>query len=196
MPTVRTCMFFCGITLAYDDVIKWKHFPRYWPFVRGIHRSPVNTPHKGQWRGALMFSLICARINGWVNYREAGDLRRYRAHYDVIVMSASVLLYIKPTQFLNTWKTCSYIRTCFLYSLKQLARFKHNKMDARLSDAKQLADSVFASRYRMIIGWMMVSSPCEIVIETKTMLWPFSLPELYLLHQGISIRWRMRLNLL
>ena len=70
----------------HDDVIKWKHFPRYWPFVRGIHRSPVNSPHKGQWRGALMFTLICARINGWVNNREAGDLRRYRAHYDVIVM--------------------------------------------------------------------------------------------------------------
>ena len=69
----------------HDDVIKWKHFPRKW-FVRGIHRSPVNSPHKGQWRGALMFTLICARINGWVNTREAGDLRRYRPHYDVIVM--------------------------------------------------------------------------------------------------------------
>ena len=45
---------------SYDDVIKWKHFPRYWPFVRGIHRSSVNSPHKGQWPGALMFSLICA----------------------------------------------------------------------------------------------------------------------------------------
>ena len=75
----------------HDDVIKWKHFPRYWPFVRGIHRSPVNSPHKGQWRGALMFTLICARINGWVNNREAGDLRRYRAHYDVIVMIASTI---------------------------------------------------------------------------------------------------------
>ena len=51
----------------HDDVIKWKHFPRYWPFVRGIHRSPVNSPHKGQWRGALIFSLICLWINGWVN---------------------------------------------------------------------------------------------------------------------------------
>ena len=72
----------------HDDVIKWKHFPRYWPFVRGIHRSPVNFPHKGQWRGALVFSLncqLCVWINGWVNNREAGDLRRYRAHYDVIV---------------------------------------------------------------------------------------------------------------
>ena len=45
-----------------------------------------NSPHKGQWRGALMFSLIRVWINGWVNNRESGDLRRYRAHYDVIVM--------------------------------------------------------------------------------------------------------------
>ena len=42
-----------------DDIIKWKHFPCYWPFVQGIHRSPVNSPHKGQWCGALIFSLIC-----------------------------------------------------------------------------------------------------------------------------------------
>ena len=70
----------------HDDVSKWKHFPRYWPFVRGIHRSTVNSPHKGQWRGALMFSLICVWINRWVNNGEAGDFRRYRAHYDVIVM--------------------------------------------------------------------------------------------------------------
>ena len=46
----------------HDDVIRWNHFPRYWPFVRGIRRSPVNSPHKGQWSGALMFSLICAWI--------------------------------------------------------------------------------------------------------------------------------------
>ena len=69
--------------LPHDDVIKWKHFPRYWPFVRGIHRSPVNSTHKGQWRGALIFSLICIRINGWVSNGEAGGLRRNRAHYDV-----------------------------------------------------------------------------------------------------------------
>ena len=63
-----------------------KHFPRYWPFVREIHRSPVKSPRKGQWRGALMFSLICVWINGWVNNREAGDWRRNRVHYDVTVM--------------------------------------------------------------------------------------------------------------
>ena len=72
--------------IDHDDVIKWKHFPCYWPFVRGIHRSPVNSPHKGQWRGALMFSLICAWINACVNNRQAGDLRHHRAHFDVTVM--------------------------------------------------------------------------------------------------------------
>ena len=72
----------------HDDVIKWKLFPRYWPFVRGIHRSPVNSPHKGQWRGALVFSLISVWINGWDNKCEAGDLRRHHAHYDVTVMSS------------------------------------------------------------------------------------------------------------
>ena len=53
--------------------------------------SPVNSPHKGQWRGALVFSLICVWIDDWVNNREAGDLRRYRAHYDVIVMIFTIL---------------------------------------------------------------------------------------------------------
>ena len=72
--------------ISHDDVIKWKHFPRYWPFVRGIHRSPVKSPHKDEWRGALTFSLICAWINDWINNREAGDLRHHRVHYDVTVM--------------------------------------------------------------------------------------------------------------
>ena len=77
-----------GINL-HDDIIKWKRFPRYWPFVQGIYRWPVNSPHKGQWRGALMFSLICAWINGWLNNREAGDLKRHHAHCDVTVMGSA-----------------------------------------------------------------------------------------------------------
>ena len=52
----------------------------------GIHRLPVNSPHKGQWRWALKFSVICAWIHGWINNRGAGDLRRYRSHYDVVAM--------------------------------------------------------------------------------------------------------------
>ena len=76
-----------------DDVIKWKPFPRSWPFVRGIHRSPVNSPRKGQWCGTLMLSVICAWINGCVNNREAGDSRRNRAHYDVTVMKHECINY-------------------------------------------------------------------------------------------------------
>ena len=71
----------------HDDVIKWKHFPCYWPFVRGIHRSPVNSPHKGQWRGALMYSFNQRPNKLWVNSREAGDLRHIRPQYNVRVMA-------------------------------------------------------------------------------------------------------------
>ena len=68
----------------------WRHqmetFSALVVLVWVIHRSPVNSPHKSQWRGTLMFSLICGGINDWVSNREAGDLRRHRAHYDVTVM--------------------------------------------------------------------------------------------------------------
>ena len=66
----------------------WRHQMETFSALLAIctGNSPVNSLHKGQWRGALMFSLICARINGWVNNRDAGDLRRHRTHYDVIVM--------------------------------------------------------------------------------------------------------------
>ena len=57
----------------------------------GIHRSLVNSPHKGQWRGALMFSLICAWTNCWVNNRDAGNLKCHSAHYDVIVLYLSTV---------------------------------------------------------------------------------------------------------
>ena len=69
----------------HDDIIKWKHFPRYWPFERGIHQWPVNSPHKGQWRGASMFAELRLK-NGGANNRDAGDLRGHRAHYDATVM--------------------------------------------------------------------------------------------------------------
>ena len=73
-------------SLNWRQLFKWKYFPRHCPFARGLHWSPVNPPHKGQWHGSLMFSLICPCINGWVNNRKAGDWRRYCAQHDVIVM--------------------------------------------------------------------------------------------------------------
>ena len=68
----------------------WRHqmetFSALLALCAGNSPVPVNSPHKGQWRGALVFSLICAWINGWENNGEAGDLIRHRAHYDVTVM--------------------------------------------------------------------------------------------------------------
>ena len=56
------------------------------PLWGGSHRSPADSPHKGQWRGTLMYTLIYAWTNGGANNRDAGNLRRHCAHYDVIVM--------------------------------------------------------------------------------------------------------------
>ena len=72
----------------------WRHqmetFSELLAICAGNSPVPVNSPHKGQWRGALMFSLICARIIGWVNNGEVSDLRRQHAHYDAIVMTLFV----------------------------------------------------------------------------------------------------------
>ena len=69
----------------------WRHqmetFSAWLALCAGNSPVPVNSPLKGQWRGALMFPLICVWINDWVNNHEAGDLRRHRGHYDVNVMS-------------------------------------------------------------------------------------------------------------
>ena len=100
----------------HDDIIKWKHFLHYWPFVWGIHRSPVNCPHKGQWRGALMFSLICAWINGWVNNHEAGDLRYHRAHYDIVI--SMYLCRIICSEYANEF-SCSTLLSGMALSLCQ-----------------------------------------------------------------------------
>ena len=104
-----------SLYIRLDDVLKFRHFSRYCPFVRGIHRSPVNYLHKGPWRGALMFSLVYVRVNGWVNNCDAGDLRCHRAHYDVNVTNRGInkqcrsvsceiftglaIHYISPTMF-------------------------------------------------------------------------------------------------
>ena len=65
---------------SHDDVMRWKHFPHYWPLMREIHRWPVNSPYKDQWCRALMCSLICAWINSQVNNHGAGDLRCHCTH--------------------------------------------------------------------------------------------------------------------
>ena len=113
-------------TVKHDDVIKWKYFPRYWPFVRGFPRSPMNSPHKGQWRGAFMFSLICVWINGWVNNGEAGDLRHYRAHYDVTVIKEPSQIANKLYAFVMDYMhNSSIMDTAFVLIILQSATTYH-----------------------------------------------------------------------
>ena len=80
-----SCLRFISMIGPYhhDDIIKWKHFPRYCPFVRGIHRSTVNFPHKARRCGALMFSLICAWLSKQLRRRW---FETHCAHYDVTVI--------------------------------------------------------------------------------------------------------------
>ena len=111
---------FCVITRSlvkycshHYDVIKWKRFQRYWPFVRGIHRSPMNSPHKGQWRRALMFSLNYAWTNDWENTPDAGDLRRHRAHYDLNVMTRSCIWYVSVIH--NVFTIYMYVHVAWYF---------------------------------------------------------------------------------
>ena len=80
----------------------WRHqmetFSALLALCAGKSPVPVNSPHKGQWRGALIFSFNYAWINDWVNNLEAGDLRRQRVYYDVIVMQMKQRKYEITTQ--------------------------------------------------------------------------------------------------
>ena len=112
-------------SFLHDDVIKWKHFPRNWPCVWGIHRSPVISPHKGLWLRAFICSLICARINGWVNNREAGDLRRHRAHYDVTVIKSYISVW------LLTCRCEERVNKNFIKHLKHTASVDHKRLKVK-----------------------------------------------------------------
>ena len=71
-------------------------------FSRVNHRSLVDSPHKGQWRGPLMYSLIYAWTNAWINNRDASDLRRHCAHHDVTEMSFAIFAQ-KPSYQIRTF---------------------------------------------------------------------------------------------
>ena len=101
LNVIRFRWWWRGTTWLKTTTSWWRHQKETFSALLAIcaGNSPVlvNSPHKGQWRGSLMFSLICVWINGWVNNGEAGDLRRNRTHYDVTVMMfAAVTISVKP----------------------------------------------------------------------------------------------------
>ena len=96
----------------HDDVIKWNHFSRYWPFVWGIHRSPVNSPHKGQWRGTLMF-FFYLRLNErlskhlWVWWLETPSSQKWR-HINALVRICTITP-VSPIQSIRAHHTLACI---------------------------------------------------------------------------------------
>ena len=150
--------------ISHDDLIKWKHVPRYWPFVRRIHQSPMNSPHKGQWHRALMPSFICTWINSWLNNRETGDLRRHHAHYDITVMihhltktfitlfteDVCVLIYMMIVfMYTNEWK----------YSYQETSKYKPTIVE--YSDS----NSIHTSNHRCYTSQDTPSIRCMRVVE-------------------------------
>ena len=79
----------------------------------------LNSPHKGQCRGTLMFSLISAWINGWVNNGEAGDMRRHCAHYDGIVMCSEKANYKKNGRRLSDLDNKAFDSEIFIHDTRQ-----------------------------------------------------------------------------
>ena len=106
----------------HDDVIKWKHFPRYWPFVRGILGEFPS-------RGALMLSVVCAWTNSWSNNEDTGDLRRHRSHHDVTVMwfqqnKSQQTLQCCHMSVLNQQKFGYLVKSAFVISTKKTSNIR------------------------------------------------------------------------
>ena len=114
---MQTCPEHCLVLVSWSSFLVWNHWAmfmnRSWwrhqlefvsaslAFWVGHTLVTGEFPHNGKWRGTLIFSLICVRINGWVKNHEAADLRRHRAHYDVIVMWIDQLTCMVEMKFMN-----------------------------------------------------------------------------------------------
>ena len=135
----------------------WRHqmetFSALLALCAGNSPVPVNSPHKGQWRGALMFSLICARINDWVNNRDAGDLRRHRGHNDVIVMIMSIAGFIWSLYPYSIDFSAAFMRRLTGWALV-------HGMACRLSGAKPLPESLLT--YCQLEPWEQISVKFEL----------------------------------
>ena len=97
------------IQCVHDDVINWKRFPRYWPFVWEIHRSPVNSPHKGP----VTHTLMLVRITCYTNSRNDRWFETTWRSCDVIVMSSDYVTdYVGSTRIISMSgnnRKCKYL---------------------------------------------------------------------------------------
>ena len=108
---------------------------------------------KSQWCGTLMFSLIYAWINGWVNNREAGDLRRHGALYDVNVMYKTRLI---PSELLCS---CSVI-TSLLHFLHMRRVFSNSFLSLPLG-LRDCRDTLAGHEYNGDISVTKDGATCQ-----------------------------------
>ena len=151
----------------------------------------MNSPHKGQWRGALMFSLICAWINGWVNNREAGDLRCHRAHYDVSVMAR-----VKP----NLTDDARVHNACLRHLTPVCSRFAGNSHSMNIllcfntlwsrQNSRLLADNTFKCKFLNKNVWILIKISLKYVSRDLIGNKP-ALVQIMAWHQNGLVYWRI-----
>ena len=145
-------------------------FSAYLAFFAENSPVPMNSPHKGQWRGALVFSLICVWLNSWLNNREVGDLRRHRGHYDVNVMSGSrcVIQWQNITYENNneeTFISSHYFILCWVivnWKLKNKLQLNSNQ-NTNIFFRKRLFEKVLCAMAAIL--------PTSICLNSRTSRW-------------------------
>ena len=136
----RHCNFYHARTQPVDITeimqswwrLQMETFSALLAICAGNSPVPGEFPAQKQWRGALMFSLICVWINGWVN--NCGDLRRYRTHCDVTVMGmlcvTALYVIVKSASNLSNNKVPSYFSS--LHKKVSQKRFVLKTQSSRL----------------------------------------------------------------
>ena len=115
----------------------------------GIHRSPVNSPNKGQWHGALMFFLICAWIKGWVNNCEADDLKRHRTHYDATVIPKDIPWIFSHIKFFIYLFIYSFIYL-FILQKQQMLKCVYMANSLWINNKPYIADYITLTQIQML----------------------------------------------
>ena len=150
----------------HDDVIKWKHFSSYWSFVWRIHRSRPVTPN-------LDFFYICTRINGWVNNREAGDFRRNRAHYGVIVME--VFVHCKWNRIIRRSTIKSHLSFSVAPKFVFMAFYNHglkqHSSSCRIICARNFAHSHIISEKELCCKSITMNTPSSNLKPQEIVIW-------------------------
>ena len=173
------CKYRAEYWTHHDDVIKWKHF-RVTGHLCGEFTGDRWIPHTkaSDCMGALMFSLICVWINGWVNNGEAGDLRRDRVHYDVTVMQSHPTTHTRGPHMRFLWwafgkkipRDC--YNDCTHGTTHQIISFPSANCE---SCTKPILEPVSYHVYKwQVSAWLGCGDTCQIPTWYTYKNWPWS----------------------